>query len=195
VIGDSFFGATHEITGYLEETARLNEAIAEDESYRDVSSIYANALALGGNGIAEQFSSARAEGDVRVVIMNGGGADLLMGDCAAPTPDCPVLQDASLAAAELFAHMATEGVQHIVYAFYPDPLDPALKAEMDAFRPLMEDVCENSPVPCHWLDLRETFAGYYGQYVQPDGRNPTAEGAQATASAIWQLMQAQCIAQ
>lgn len=195
VLGDSFFGATHQITAYLEDRARTASALAVGERYRDLSSILNNALALGGNGIASQYAEAAAEAPVEVVIMNGGGADILAGSCATLTSDCQVLVDASVAAEDLLSQMATDGVAHVVYAFYPDPVDPDLMAEMDALRPLIEAVCQASPAPCHWLDLRPTFAGRYEEYVQPDGRNPTAAGAEASAAAIWATMQANCIAQ
>jgi hypothetical protein len=59
----------------------------------------------------------------------------------------------------------------------------------------MQAVCEQSPVACHWLDLRPAFAGRYDEYVLPDGNNPTTAGAQATALEIWATMQANCLAQ
>jgi hypothetical protein len=195
VIGDSFFGATHRITAYLEDLARAAGALSSGERYRDNSSVLANSLALGGNGIAAQYAAAAAETDVKVVIMNGGGADVLRGECAMPTAECPVLVDASSAATELLSRMADDGVEHVVYAFYPDPVDAGLREKMDALRPLIELACETSSVPCHWLDLRPTFAGRYEDYIQPDGMNPTAAGSEATAGAIWATLRASCIAQ
>jgi hypothetical protein len=66
---------------------------------------------------------------------------------------------------------------------------------MDALRPLVQAACEASVVACHWLDLRDTFAGQYATFVLPDGLNPTAAGSQATAHAIWTIMQRSCAAQ
>jgi uncharacterized protein YndB with AHSA1/START domain len=84
---------------------------------------------------------------------------------------------------------------------YLDGLDnPAQREQgtrelMDALRPLIEDACEKSPVPCHFLDLRPVFEGRYDEFVQADGLNPTAAGSQATADAIWAILQELCIAQ
>jgi hypothetical protein len=195
VIGDSFFGATHQITAYLEDLARSAGALSAGERYRDNSRLTANALALGGNGIADQYLAAQAEAPVEVVIMNGGGADVLAGSCEAPLPDCAVLLDAAAAAGELLSQMAADGVANVVYAFYPDPLDAELREEMDALRPLIQAACEGSPVPCHWVDLRTAFADNYDTYVQADGRNPTAAGAEAGAGAIWATMLEHCVAQ
>ena len=68
--------------------------------------------------------------------MTGGGTDILAGSCDTPTPDCPVIVNASMAAEALLSQMATDGVAHVVYAFYPDPVDVDLRAKMDALRPL-----------------------------------------------------------
>ena len=101
-----------------------------------------------------------------------------------------------VAAAEgLQAQMAQDGVEDVVWFFYPDPTDDTLRAKMDVLRPLLQGVCEGSAAPCHWLDLRPTFAGHYSEYMLPEAILPTDAGAQATAAAIWSTMQQECIAQ
>jgi hypothetical protein len=154
-----------------------------------------NALALGGNGIANQYEAGIAEAPARVVIMNGGGADVLVGSCDVADASCPPLAAAAAALPQLLTKMAADGVLHVVYVFYPDPVDPGVRAKMDALRPLVQEACENSAVACHWLDLRPTFAGKYDELIQPDGLNPTATGSQLTAQMIWSVMQQYCIAQ
>jgi len=196
VVGDSFFAASHSITAFLENMARQSGALSAGERYRDHSSVLGNTLALLGSGIEDQYTTAAAEGPVSVVIMNGGGADVLVGSCAEVAPDCPLLVEAAAAAASLFELMAGDGVQHVVYAFYPDPSDATLRAKLDVLRPLVESACEGSPVACHWVDLRTTFAGNEPLYLDADGTTPTPEGAQASATAIWAALQLplQCIA-
>jgi hypothetical protein len=127
--------------------------------------------------------------------MTGGGADVLLGSCDVIGPDCPLLVNASNAASALFERMANEGVEHVVYVFYPDPSDAKLREEVATLRTLLQSACEGSPTPCHWLDLRQAFAGHEATYLDPEGTTPTAEGAQASATAIWSVMQQQCIAQ
>ena|SRR6478752_530280 len=195
VIGDSFFATTHQITAYLEGFARDAGVVSVGERYRDRSSLLANALALSGNGIEDQYTSGVAEAEVKIVIMNGGGADALLGSCDSANASCAVVTAAVEAAQALFVKMATDNVEQVVYAFYPDPGDANVKARLDALRPLIQSACENAPVPCHWLDLRSVFAGHYGEYVQADQLNPTDAGARATAEAIWATMQQYCIAQ
>jgi hypothetical protein len=195
LIGDTFFGATHQITAFLEDLARNADALSAGDRYRDNSRVVANGLALPGEGLADQYAAGVSEGDVRLVIMNGGGADVLLGACESPGTDCPGLPAAADAARELLDGMAADGVLNVVYVFYPDPLDATVREKMDALRPLIQDACEGSSTPCHWLDLRTAFAGHYDEYIQPDGLNPTAAGSQASARAIWETLRLNCIAQ
>lgn len=194
LVGDSFFAADHRITGFLEDMARQSGALAAGERYRDHSSLFGNTLALLGSGIEAQYAAAVAESPVGVVIMNGGGADVLMGSCEVLAPDCPLLAEAAAAASSLFQRMAADGIHRIVYAFYPDPADATLRAELDALRPLLASACRASPAPCQFVDLRATFAGRELLYLDADGTRPTAEGAQVSAAAIW-AAQPQCSAQ
>jgi len=196
LIGDSFFAANHQITAYLEGFARDAGVVPTGARYRDSSRLTANALANGG--IADQYTSALAEAEVKVVIMNGGGADVLVGSCDTVDASCPTIAGAAAAARDLLGRMTTDGVVDVVYVFYPDPVKdttPNLRAKVDALRPLIENACESSAVRCHFLDLRPTFEGHYTDYIQADGMNPTAAGSQASAQAIWALMQSACIAQ
>jgi hypothetical protein len=195
LIGDSFFAASHQITAYLEGMARNAGAVSVGERYRDRSTLLSNALALAGTGIADQYASGVSEAEVRVVIMNGGGADALLGSCDSANASCAVITAAAAAAQALFVKMAADGVEHVVYTFYPDPGDGTVKARLDALRPLIQSACENAPLPCHWLDLRTVFAGHYAEYIQADQLNPSDAGARASAEAIWGLMQQYCAAQ
>jgi hypothetical protein len=195
VIGDSFFALQHQVAAFLEDRARTAGALRPGERYRDNSSLAANALALTGNGIEGQYAAGVSDAPVKVVVMTGGGADALIGSCPSPPTDCTVLTDAAAAARSLLARMASDGVEHVLYVFYPDALEPELRAKVDALRPLVQAECASSAVPCHFIDLRSTFAGRYDEYIIPDGMNPTSEGSQATADVIWATMQEECIAQ
>jgi hypothetical protein len=196
VLGDTFMAQTHQITAGIEDLARAAGALAAGQRYRDVSSLMNNGLAVADHGILNQFERALADAPVEVVIMNGGGADVLAAFCEEPLlPTCPAMDAAATAARELFARMASTGVEHVVYAFYPDPIDSSIRARMDVLRPLVEAACADSPVPCHFLDLRLPFSGRYAEYIMPDGLNPTAAGAVAAADAIWATMREFCVAQ
>jgi hypothetical protein len=191
VLGDSFFATTGPVAAVLSELAREDGALAEGESYRDYAKLTANSLALAGDGIEEQYAAAKLDGPVELVVMNGGGADALAALCDDATA-CPLLPAAADALRELFGVMSADGVRAVVYAFYPDPADSVVRARIDVLRTLIEAECAASPVPCHWIDLRETFAGKYEEFVL-DGLNPTVAGARATAESIWGVMRS-CVA-
>lgn len=193
-LGDSFIAATHQITAEVEQLARETGSLPVGERYRDESTMTNNALALTGHGILTQYQRAVEDAPVAVVIMDGGGSDMLLGRCEQATADCAVVANAALAAEELFAQMATDGVSDIVYLFYPDASDPDLRARMDALRPLLQSACGAAPVACTFLDLRPVFTDH-SEYLAVDGLNPSAEGARATAKVIWEAMQKACIAQ
>lgn len=193
VIGDSFLGATHQVTAYLEDLARTSGALEVGERYRDNSAVTANAL--GGGGIASQYDAAVAEAPVEVVIMDGGGTDILVGTCDPVSSDCQALVDANQAAADLLQQMSDDEVTSVVYVFYPDYEDDATREKVDALRPLIEDTCAQIPVPCHFLDLRPTFADHLAEYTDASGILPSDLGAEASARAIWSVMQDECIAQ
>lgn len=200
VLGDVFL-ADHQITTNLEGLARNAEALGSDESYRDYSSSTENVLSIGNSLLKNRYAAAQAESPVKVVIMDAGGPDLLMGSCGTtPTPDCQLMVDVVAAAEELLAQMADDGVEHVVWFYYPDPSDEALRAKVQTLRPLAQEICESSTVqnamPCHWLDLRDTFNvdDHYDEYMQTDFV-ATEAGARAAASAIWSAMESDCVAQ
>jgi hypothetical protein len=195
ILGDSFFATTHQVTAYLEDLARGAGVLSVGERYQDKSRLIENALALDGQGILSQYDSAAAESPVKVVITNGGGADVLLGSCDPVGPDCPLLVNAAAAFAELLTRLESDGVSEVVYVSYPDPQDAAVLERMDDLRPLLQETCVNSVLPCHFIDLRPVFEGKYTEYIQSDGLNPTPAGSEATASAIWGVMQQECIAQ
>jgi hypothetical protein len=195
LLGDVFIAQTHEVTAQLEALAREAGALGADESYRDYSSMTQNALAGGDALLQDRYAEAQAESPARVVIMNGGGSDMLLGSCAIPpTSDCQLIVDVVAAAEELLGRMAQDGVEQVLWFYYPDPVDTVLGAKLDVLHPLLQATCESSAVSCHWLDLRPTFEGNFTEYMQTDFV-PTSLGAEAAAAAIWASMEQNCIAQ
>ena len=70
-----------------------------------------------------------------------------------------------------------------------------VREKLDALRPLIQNACNDSPVPCHWLDLLPSFDGRYDDYILADGLNPTPAGARVVAEQIWALIERECLAQ
>lgn len=182
LLGDSFFALRHEITAFLEDQARTLGILGAGERYRDGSSLLDNALAFMGNGIARQYEKAKSDAPAQIVIMDGGGADVLAASCDAG--DCPALDAAAAGARDLLAQLAEDDVREVVYVFYPNTVDEGLRSKVDVLRPLIENACQESAVTCHWLDLRPIFEGRLDELIEDDDLNPTAAGSQATAAAI-----------
>jgi hypothetical protein len=179
----------------LEQAAVAAGSLASGQHYRNDAAGGSSRLATGALSLDGQYSGALRAGAARVIIMDGGATDVLNDDCAGMlTPECPAARDAVNGAEQLFARFAEDGVEQLVYFFYGDPIDnPPLKAGLDLLRPLLQNACGRSPVPCHWLDLRAAFDGH-PEYLGVDGLVFTDAGATAAAAATFELMQARCVA-
>ena len=181
-------------TPQLELAAVAAGSLASGEHYRNQAQAVSSLLATGPLSFDSQYTSARADGPARVIVMDGGATDVLNNNCAGMlTPDCPAAHAAVAGAEQLFSRFARDGVEHIVYFFYGDVIgNPMLKDGIDLMRPLLQNACGRSPVPCHWLDLRPIFAGH-PEYLGTDGLVFTDAGAAAAAAATYAFMQKQCV--
>jgi hypothetical protein len=56
------------------------------------------------------------------------------------------------------------------------------------------DSCEQSAVPCHFLDLDPLWQGH-PEYTDGSGVQASEAGAIVIADQIWAIMEANCIAQ
>jgi len=186
-------------TPQLEQAAVASGNLSAGQHYRDKAAGGSSLLATGAQSIDSEYTAALADGPARVIIMDGGATDVLNGQCAGMlTPDCPAARAAVKGAEALFQRFARDGVEHVVYFFYGDPVDnPTLEDGLDLMRSLLRNACGRSPVPCHWLDLRSTFADH-PEYVaaQPasQGLVFSDAGAMAAAAATFAFMQKQCVA-
>jgi hypothetical protein len=190
VIGDELFAGPNRVATALDTLAQSSGVLPADAQFRDASSSNLDTLAYNGNGIAAQYLLGNRNGDARLVIMTGGAVDALSGNCPMLNVECPVFLAAALDAADLLQQMAADGVQEVVYAYYPDPADSGQKARIDLLRTLIQPVCEQSLLPCYFLDLRPVFQGHESDYVAATGL--TSQGSAATATAIWNLV-ASCL--
>jgi hypothetical protein len=197
VLGDSLIQLST-FTKELEAKAIAAGTLAADAHFRDSASYLTSFLAKQQNSLSiwNEYDTARQQGRPRVIVMDGGATDVLNNQCADNlTTSCAAAQAAVAGAEALFRRFADDGVEHVVYFFYADPVNvPDLKAGIDLLRPLIENACGRSPVACHWLDLRPTFDGH-PEYAAADGIVFSDSGAAAAAGAVWDLMQQRCVAQ
>jgi hypothetical protein len=183
VLGDRLFAGPHPVGTELDVLARAAGILPTGRGFPDSSRATRNALAYDGQGITAQYLSGNPDRSVRIAIMSGGEVDAAM-TCEPVSLECPGLLAAAVAAADLFQEMFYDGVQEVVYVYYPDPSDAGQKARLDALRTFMLAVCEQAFLSCYFLDLNPVFTGH-GEYV--DAAGLTAQGAKATADAIWDV--------
>lgn len=193
VLGDSLIELTT-FTAGLEQHAMDGGVLATDQHFRQSASALMSFMAEGTFSIGAQYSTVRQEGNYRIVIMDGGETDMFDPLCdTLPAYDCITVQSAVKGAQRLLQQLSQDGVEQVVYFFYPDPLgDPELKTRLDVLRPLIENACGQSPVACHWVDLRATFVGHDDYFVQ-DGKMFSEAGAGAAADAVWRRLQERCL--
>lgn len=197
VIGDSLIQLSP-FTADFEQAAVAAGVLADGDHVRDYSSYLDSVLAGGGFGIMNQWNAAQADGPVHLVVMDGGATDVLNAPCGTtPTPDCPAILAAAAGAEALLAAYAAGGVSQVIYAFYSDPSDDAdnasLEASLDVMRPFIENACGRAAIPCHFLDLRPSFAGH-PEYLGPDGIVWSSAGATVSAADVLGVVVDRCAA-
>ena len=183
-IGDSWVLVTGTQHTRVRDLARASSAIGPTDDYV-IGAMPAATMAA----IANQYSMQEAgPTKVKVVIMDGGTWDTLVANGS----DASV-NSVATTFAQFLAQVASDGtVEHIVYFLTPElPGIPGVAA----LRPLMQQSCRQSTVPCHFVDLQTFWAGH-PEYTTGDlVPIPTEAGSSAIADAIWAEMQRSCVAQ
>ncbi|HTQ03423.1 MAG TPA: hypothetical protein VMI54_06185 [Polyangiaceae bacterium] len=197
IIGDSLIQLSP-FTADFEQAAVAAGVLADGDQVRDYSSYLNSVLAGGGFGIMNQWTTARGDGPVHLVIMDGGATDVLNAPCGAtPATDCPAILAAAAGAENLLAAYADFGVSQVIYAFYSDPSDDptnaSLEASLDVMRPYIENACGRAAIPCYFLDLRPTFTDH-PEYLGPDGIVWSSAGAAVAASDVLGVLLDRCAA-
>jgi lysophospholipase L1-like esterase len=203
MLGDSYLAVTS-VAETLFTLARGVGALGPTEEYRRYD---AGGTQMGNGQIPAQFDQAVAENpDIKTVIMTGGGNDVLIGDAniclqtPPPDPTCVARIDDVLNAAEGFMQAGVDaGVENVVYFFYPHLPEGGLvqgfkNETLDYAAPLVEEMCNNAPVNCIFVDPRPAFEGH-PEYFLGDGIHPNAMGSVILANTIWSVMVANCIGQ
>jgi lysophospholipase L1-like esterase len=149
---------------------------------------------LLNEAIPGQYATAKtADPDIKTVVMTGGGNDIiqvpgLRDDCAAQGEQCSQVVGEILGRlSALWAEMAADGVQDVIYVQYSNPegdnVDFALPSG-DGVMPRCEDVPE--PLRCHRLETLDIVMGDI-----PDGIHPSQAGYDRIGQAVYDLMIAQ----
>jgi lysophospholipase L1-like esterase len=180
IVGDSYFPASNS------EIPKELRRLAGGAAYRDVS-VSGTKMAA----IAASYTRNRTP-PPKVVIMDGGGNDILQNSGCAP--GCAQEVQAVTDARNFFKTMVMDGsVQAVVFIFYYDM--PVIKTGLDWMRPKMAAECAMSPVPCFFADNQPLFAGMDASTYTTDGIHPAVAAADKIANQVWDIMVKNCIAQ
>lgn len=181
-IGDSWVTIPGTQYNRVEELARAVDAIGPSDEY-----VVLAAAAAGIDAIVNQYKLRQAGATkVRILIMDGGTWDTLNAGGSAASVNLVVNTFK-----QFLATIASDGtVEHIIYYLVPELPTVAGVAEL---RPKIFQACAESTVPCHFIDLQQSWAP---EYTDPtNGIQASEAGARKIADLVWQTMQDNCIAQ
>jgi hypothetical protein len=183
-IGDSWILAPGSQHTRVRDLARAAHAIGANNDYT-IGAVAASTM----TAIADQYAAQEAMAvKVKVVIMDGGTWDTIVTNGASDT-----VTSVASTFNQFLAQVASDGtVEHVVYFLTPElPGIPGVAA----LRPLMQQACVQSRVPCHFLDLTPLWAGHADYTLAGAVPVPTEAGGDVIADAIWSIMQQSCVAQ
>lgn len=192
ILGDRYLAESGLVAQRLAELSRAAGAWGADQPLRDYSSGLVSPFG-GSDDLFKQYATAQADGQHRVAILNVGGPDALLACDVSTDTLCPSLQTAVDGARELLLLMNQTGTERIFLFFYPTPNDPLLASNFDRLRPLLEQECQASATPCDFLDLRPIIDPHRDVYLDETAVFPTTAGSDATAGALFGLLELHCV--
>ncbi len=190
-IGDSYLTSGNGgIRRGVEARARAEGSLAATDAYRFH---YQGGTQITSGEIPGQYGIAHAEDpEIDVVVMDGGGNDILIGNpgCLTNPPpgntSCVDTFDSVVSMLQtLWTSMAADGVTHVVFFYYPHIPYAGANANIDYSAPLIQTACESftQPLACYFVDPRATFEGQ--SWIDADDVHPNADGQDALAEIIW----------
>ena len=210
LIGDSYVDINRKAFGTeLQRLAKAAGALAQNDAYAD-RSVSGTQMSGGLFSIPSQYDGENnSDGHVKTVVMTGGGNDILIGNRSCITTQAPpasqscvnTIDRAISAARTLLDQMGKDGVEDVVYFFYPYLPGGGLggskdltKQTLDYAIPLIQQTCESTALPrCTFVDTRGVIGEEPGDFQ--DGVHPTVANINKIAGAVWERMVAECIAQ
>jgi lysophospholipase L1-like esterase len=191
------------------ETLVSNDAVKDGalmtgQAYRSYAVAGATMAAASLNMIPPQWPNAKtASADIKVVIMDGGGNDVLINNPQCKNPGSQndatckmVVTNTIQAVGNLIDDMKKTGVGDLIYFFYPhaptggaDISDYALGILQNSAK-----LVTTADFRMYVVDLVPLFNGH-SDYYYLDGIHANATGEQVIADAIYAVMKDHCIAQ
>jgi hypothetical protein len=207
-IGDSYINyvVAHTLLSTLiEQRAMKDGALQAGQTYRNYA-VPGTALAAPNllGEIPPQFDQAvAADPDIKFVIMDGGGNDVLLDNmqCLAAGSDknaqCQmVVANTLMAGTALMTKMRTANVSDVIYFFYPHVPDGGDDINDYALGMLQSSAksLETPTFGTFVIDLIPVFDGH-ADWFASDNIHANDMGENAIADSIWKVMKDNCIAQ
>jgi hypothetical protein len=214
IVGDSYIDwASHSFPSDLAELAGTTGVWNSRPPTGTMYAIAGTSMASGE--IPGQLSRALDDSDdVRIVIMDGGGNDVLLSlaqGCKATGSSTmqvckDIVTDATTAAAGMMTEASAAGVTDIVYFYYPHvPAGTILGGPnpneiLDYALPMAKAQCDGvlertgGTTRCHFVDMIPVFEGHSDYFAVGD-LHPSDAGSAAMAAKVWQVMMENCVAQ
>jgi lysophospholipase L1-like esterase len=220
ILGDSY--VTGAASPALQPAlGKLDASVLQYKNY----AVPGTSLATGGitGLIPPQLDSALAASkNLKFIIMDGGGNDILICD-AAKFPGCSttcskagstssqmckdIVTQATAAAEKMLEKESNSGIKDIIYFFYPHvPSNNGGYSEiLDYSLPVAKEQCDNvltktaGKTTCHFIDFVPIFKAAGGDRnpanFAGDGIHPSQAGQDMMAKEINRVMKEQCIGQ
>jgi len=167
-------------------------------------------LAAPPAAIQTQWSDNKSMKPIKVVVMDGGGNDVLINNTqcrpegSEMRPDCKqVVQDSLDAAKMMFESMKAEGVSDVIFFWYPHIPGGLLTGGetgasiSDYTYPLLEAVAKAANTDTFHVTMVPTVDIFMGhpEYFYSDGLHANDTGEGKIADAVWSAMKDSCIGQ
>ncbi|MBI5895213.1 MAG: SGNH/GDSL hydrolase family protein [Desulfobacterales bacterium] len=194
MIGDSIFALSNEEAGFLEDLS--------GQAWRQY--FISGAQMTGGmvRTIPAQYTQAKnADRNIRTVVMDGGGNDVLIGgqtQCSTTgntvSAACErILSDVMTVAEDLLEEMADDGVQNVVWQSYYHTTNASLDTVGDLATERLKAVfadfqARHPEMKAIYIDVRPSFTARPATYTVTDGIHPTTASSEKLANLVWNAM-------
>jgi len=180
IFGDSIFSTSNRrIKGRLQELAQIP--------------IYDHSVSGATMSQIQQQYLKQHQAPIQTVILDGGGNDILGQRGICQHQLAPACKDSIHRVADIMRdtiqQMADDGVSELILltCHYPLGWNAGFDRAVDYAFDLLQDICEQSLIPCRLVDPRQTFKNRHDLFDW-DGVHPNWNGSTLMAELIWESL-------
>ncbi len=140
------------------------------------------------NEIRDSYLRYRDDDDLKIVVIDGGGNDMLGSNCRGFSEECKMaIDNAIIIIANLFKTMEEDGVEQIIYlgGYYFSGWQAGYNSVVDYSFEQLTPVCDE--VSCTLIDPREDFKDT--SHISWDGIHPSGKGVRRLAELIYEALE------